>query len=29
MQYKLIENCHVENAIFEKDLNLGVTTYHE
>jgi hypothetical protein len=25
MQYKLIENYHVENAIFGKDFNLGAT----
>jgi hypothetical protein len=29
MQYELIENCHVENPILEKDFNLGATTYHE
>jgi len=29
MQYKSIEYCHVENAILEKDFNLGATTYHE
>jgi len=29
MQYKPIENCDVENAILEKDFNLGATTYHE
>jgi hypothetical protein len=27
MQYKLIENYHVENAIFGKDSNLGVTSF--
>jgi hypothetical protein len=25
MQYKQIENCHVENAVLGKDFNLGVT----
>jgi len=31
MQYKLIENCDVKNAILEKekDFNLGATTYCE
>jgi hypothetical protein len=24
MQYKPIENCHMENAVLGKDLNLGV-----
>jgi len=25
MQYKLIENYHVENAVLQKDFNLGAT----
>jgi hypothetical protein len=26
MQYKPIEDCHVENAILRKDFNLGTTS---
>jgi hypothetical protein len=26
MQYKLIENCHMENAVLGKDFNLGATS---
>ncbi len=25
MQYKLIENCHVENVVLGKNFNLGMT----
>jgi hypothetical protein len=27
MQYKLVEKCHMENAVLGKDLNLGVTSF--
>jgi hypothetical protein len=26
MQYKPVENCHMENAVFKKDFNLGTTS---